>query len=298
MDAPDVTVVIPTRDRPRLVLRAVACALAQVGVAVEVVVVDDGSTAVVTEHPDARVRVLRNDASLGPAAARNRGIDAAAAPWTAFLDDDDLWVPEKLVRQLAAARDQPPAAWVGCAATLVDDRLRPLMAWELPPAGDVEDLFLARNRLMAGGSVALVRTDLLREVDGFATDLRNFEDWDLWIRLAQRSPLAVVPDVLVAYARSAGGVSHDARELETAFGRVTARWADRRLTRGVTSDDRTGGYLAEMAWRAGHRAHAARLFLDEGIEQRDWRTARRAGLALVPGSIRLKDLRARRRCRT
>jgi glycosyltransferase involved in cell wall biosynthesis len=272
----------------------VACALAQTGVDVEVIVVDDGSPTPLTLPAHPRLRVLRNDVSLGPAAARNRGIEEAAGRWTAMLDDDDIWVPEKIERQLAAAEAMPGARWVGCGALLVDPHLRALKSWELPPEGEVEDLFLARNRLMAGGSVALVDTALLRDVGGFAAELRNFEDWDLWIRLAQASPLAVCDSYLTAYVRAAGGVSHDVGELEEAFGRVADRWAARRQERGVPLDARTGSYLAEMAWRAGDRNRAARLYFEDARGQGGWRALRRAALALVPGTIHVRDWRARR----
>jgi glycosyltransferase involved in cell wall biosynthesis len=291
---PDVSVVIPTRDRPVTVQRAIACALCQTSVDVEVIVVDDGSVEPLAAYLDARVTVLHNEDSLGPAGARNRGIQAASAPWTALLDDDDLWVPEKLSRQLAAAEALSDARWVGCGALLVDQRLRKLRRWPLPPAGEVEDLFLKGNRLMAGGSVALVDTALLKELGGFATDLRNFEDWDLWIRLARHTPLAVSEEYLVAYVRAPGGISHDVLELEQALDRMHDRWADRRGERGITVDGRTSTYLAEMAWRSGHRRRAAELYFQDARARRDWRALRRAALSLVPGTTRIKDWRARR----
>ena len=73
----------------------------------EVIVVDDGSTdatrQVVEDAGDPRIRYIRNDATRGVSAARNRGIAAAEGDWISFLDDDDVWAPEKLTRQLTAA---------------------------------------------------------------------------------------------------------------------------------------------------------------------------------------------------
>ena len=103
---PAVSVVIPTRDRWPLLATTLASALGQDGVALEVVVVDDGSATaapVVPPFDDPRVRIARNDRSLGVAGARNRGIEAARGEWIAFLDDDDVWAPAKLRRQLDAA---------------------------------------------------------------------------------------------------------------------------------------------------------------------------------------------------
>src|SRR5919109_858912 len=99
--APDVTVVIPTKDRWDLLsTAALPSALGQEDVDLEVVVVDDGSTDETPDHVvglrDPRLRIVRHDRSLGVAQARNAGIRAANSDWIAFLDDDDVWAPRKL----------------------------------------------------------------------------------------------------------------------------------------------------------------------------------------------------------
>jgi len=90
-----------------LLSRALRCALAQLDVAVEVIVVDDGSTTPPPPDPvwtDPRVRMIRQATNQGYVAARNAGAEASKGEWLAWLDDDDLWAPSKLARQLAAAR--------------------------------------------------------------------------------------------------------------------------------------------------------------------------------------------------
>src|SRR4051812_37930708 len=110
MTRPTVSVVIPTRDRWPILGRALASALGQEAVAVEVVLVDDGSRepapAWVTGIADSRVRLLRHEASRGVARARNRGLEEATGRWVAFLDDDDLWAPDKLAVQVRAAGER------------------------------------------------------------------------------------------------------------------------------------------------------------------------------------------------
>ena len=105
---PEVSVVIPTRDRSRLLGLTLHSVLWQRGVVVVVVVVDDGSTddtaQTVAGLADPRVRLVRHDTAQGVSAARNRGITEAHGRWVAFLDDDDLWAPDKLACQLQAAR--------------------------------------------------------------------------------------------------------------------------------------------------------------------------------------------------
>src|SRR3954470_18108452 len=103
---------MPTRDRWVLATLAIECVLAQEGVELELIVVDDGSAGeALRPVEDPRVRVLRSERSQGVARARHRGLRAAAPPWVAFLDDDDLWSPEHLRLTLAAAAAEGAARW-------------------------------------------------------------------------------------------------------------------------------------------------------------------------------------------
>src|SRR5215213_11041251 len=131
--SPEVSVVIPTRNRCDQLLVAIDSALAQEEVAVEVLVVDDGSTDG-TEHVLSAVkgvRIIRHAATRGVATARNAGISAAAGQWVAFLDDDDVWAPWKLRRQLDAAQDAF-APWAYGASIVVDELDRIVDVHEAP----------------------------------------------------------------------------------------------------------------------------------------------------------------------
>ena len=105
---PDISVVVPTRNRSRLLAVTLRSALAQRGIDFEIIVVDEASSddtqAVIGSFNDPRIRAIRHDTPQGVSAARNRGIDEARGAWLAFLDDDDLWAPDKLARQLSTAR--------------------------------------------------------------------------------------------------------------------------------------------------------------------------------------------------
>ncbi len=105
----DISVVVPTRNRSALLATTLRSALVQRGVDFEVLVVDEASTddtlEVVDSFGDARIRVIRHTTAQGVSAARNHGVAEARGAWIAFLDDDDLWAPEKLELQLRAARE-------------------------------------------------------------------------------------------------------------------------------------------------------------------------------------------------
>jgi glycosyltransferase involved in cell wall biosynthesis len=104
---PQVSVVISSYNRRRLLAEALRSALAQSEVDLEVIVVDNGSTDGTEDDlaawRDARLRVIRNPVSLGSVGGRNTGLAAASGEWVGFLDDDDLWSPDKLRAQLEAA---------------------------------------------------------------------------------------------------------------------------------------------------------------------------------------------------
>src|SRR3954471_24372487 len=213
-----VSVVIPTRDRLQIVLDTVRLTLEQRHVDLEVIVVDDGSRDATTDALEAlgdpRVTVLRNASSRGVAHARNRGIERAAHPWIAFLDDDDRWSPEKLRVQLDRARAEN-AVFVytaGLAVAAADGRV----LWS-SPAFTPDELrrgIRSRNLIFAGSSNVLARTELLRRLGGFDESLHHIADWDLWIRLTEAGQPAACPEPLLAY------VVHDANMHRTAIDRA------------------------------------------------------------------------------
>src|SRR6266545_7755936 len=199
---PDVSVVVPTRNRRQFLRLSVFSALRQRGVEVEVIVVDDASTdgaaAMVSSLADRRVRLLRQDSRGGVSAARNRGIEEASGEWLAFLDDDDLWAPEKLVLQLESAT-RAGRTWAYAEDVNVDDDLRVLSAFRPPTPEQVMEALPRYNPVPSGASNIIVRADALAAVGPFDPDLRRTEDWDLWIRMARTGPPACVSRPLVGY---------------------------------------------------------------------------------------------------
>jgi glycosyltransferase involved in cell wall biosynthesis len=209
---PTVSVVIPTHNRRELLLAAIASVLRQTDVGFEIVVVDDGSrdgTAdAVRSLADARMVILRNEQPIRVAAARNMGAGAARGAWLAFLDDDDLWAPDKLQQQLAAAASTS-RRWV-YAGVVEIDRRGVLIGGEPPPLPEeLRSTLISRNLMPAGSSNVLVSTELFRAVGGFDPELRHLADWDLWLRLTACGLPACVSRPLIAYRRHAGQATLD-----------------------------------------------------------------------------------------
>jgi glycosyltransferase involved in cell wall biosynthesis len=252
---PDVSVVIPTHNRRRLLGQTVRSALGQVGVEVEVIVVDDGSSDgtadAVASIGDDRVRLLRHRRPLGVAVARNAGAGAARGAWVALLDDDDLWAPDKLKRQLEAAA-AAEAGWVYAGVVEVDAEGR-LLGGSAPPSPEELLAGLRRRNLMpAGSSNVAVRSDLLSASGGFDPRLRHLADWDLWLRLAGLGRPACAPAPLVAYR-----LHHGQATLDT-----TGMLAEASALEARHGADRTA-ILRWAAWshlRTGQRRAALRAY--------------------------------------
>ncbi|MFB9319174.1 glycosyltransferase family 2 protein [Cryptosporangium minutisporangium] len=198
------SVVIPTRRRPELVLRAVRTALAQTLRGIEVVVVIDGPDAAtrqaLADCGDPRVRVVELDESHGAPAARNVGVQHATAAWTAFLDDDDEWLPEKLSTQLALAEQSPYALPVVVSRLYMrTPRADVVLPRRLPETGEALSEYLAVRRGLFHGdgfiqtSTIMAPTELLRRVP-FTDGLRRLQELDWSLRCLQ------LPDVGLVYA--------------------------------------------------------------------------------------------------
>lgn len=227
---PEISVVIPTHDRRELFQLTLRTVLAQRDVDLEVVVVDDGSTediAAASMHlNDPRIRVVRHSRPLGVSTARNHGAEQAAGAWLAFCDDDDLWAPDKLVRQLAAAAGSR-RRWAYGGAVRVDSTLA-IISGNPPPSPEELIRRIPSWNLMPGGSSnAIVRADAFRAAGGWDATLVNLADWDLWARLAQGGLPACTTAPLVGYRIHNGNASGDTqlvlREARMLDGRYGAR---------------------------------------------------------------------------
>lgn len=199
--APLVSVVIPTYNRVAFLAEAVHTVLAQTCADLELIVVDDGSTdhtaQMVEGVADPRVNLLALRHSGSPARARNAGIERARGRYIAFLDSDNLWDPSKLEDQLAALAARPECRWCHTGQRCIDELGAPHAWWPMPlvaSEGWIAEPLLRRSMGVNGSSV-LVSGALLREVGGFDETFVWGEDYDLWVRLALRSPIACVSGV-------------------------------------------------------------------------------------------------------
>jgi glycosyltransferase involved in cell wall biosynthesis len=302
---PQVAVVVPTRDRPALVSRALGSALRQRDATIEVIVVDDGSSPALQASQtlarvfaDPRVRIVRNATSQGVAAARNRGIEAATAPWVAFLDDDDLWAPTKLARQLAALAEAPDARWSYTGEAIVDANLHVVWVNPAPPAEAIKGRLLAGNAVPGGGSSVVASRDLLVELGGFDESFSIMADWDMWTRLAIRVPAAPVDEPLMGYVLHPSAMSRDVPRSWAEYERMEEKYRSVRSECGAALNRHDYLlYISDLDRRAGHRWRAARLSVRAARAEPDPRALLFAAATLLwPGFPDVMDRRSRAQC--
>ena len=208
---PEVSVVIPTWDRPDLVGRAVRTVLAQTYDAIEVIVVVDGpgddTPAVLEQIGDDRLRVLVLPSKGGAPYARNSGVAEARGTWTALLDDDDEWLPTKLETQLRLAKGaRSPMPIVASRLFNRTPRAESVMPRRLPEPGEpLSEYLTVRRGLFYGDgfvqtSTILAPTELLRRVP-FTVGLRRQQELDWTLRAARQegAELIVAADPLVIW---------------------------------------------------------------------------------------------------
>lgn len=210
---PNVSVVIPTFNRSRLLVNAVASALAQTYKDYELIVVDDGSTDDTTQRLGPyldRVRYVYQE-NRGASAAQNRGIELATGRWIAILASDDLWLPTKLEQQihaLTALGSEFGACFTDC--TYEGDPRLTRSAFEeagftpeseFGPFDDPVTYILARHPMIYVQSL-LVQRRLLEELGGFDEALVVSEDTDVLFRLAFKTRFCFVSAPLVRIDRT------------------------------------------------------------------------------------------------
>ncbi|MCG3136093.1 MAG: hypothetical protein HMLKMBBP_03909 [Planctomycetes bacterium] len=272
---PRTSVVVPVFNRPVFVKEAIESALAQeCPGGHEVVVVDDGSTDRTPEvlaSFGGRIRAFRQ-ANAGPAVARNRAVAESRGEYVAFLDSDDVWLPGKLDAQVRILDAHPEACLVHSEVAEFFEEGEP-RRWTRRPEllGGRVLLELARRNFVHTMTVLARRSCLDAVSSGpaapFDPAYPPCEDWDLWLRLAERWAFVADPEPRVRTRVHEGGISSDPLVVYAQGCRALAAAADR-ITR--SGSDAAPAFRAEAArWhvklgrrlvRAERRAEAKAAF--------------------------------------
>jgi glycosyltransferase involved in cell wall biosynthesis len=232
--APRVSVIIPTYNRAGIIAEAVDSVLAQDYKDFELIVVDDGSTdntsEVMARYGD-DVRVLFQE-NKGVSAARNRGITEASGKLIAFLDSDDLWLPQKLSTQVEFFSQRPDALICQTEEVWLRNgiRINPKHRHK-KPSGMIFEPSL--KLCLVSPSAVMIRRDLLDRTGGFDETLPACEDYDLWLRISCRFPVYLIETPLIIKR----GGHDDQLSKGTGLDKFRIKTIEKIINTGILSDD-------------------------------------------------------------
>ena len=270
MDKALVSIIIPAFNAEGTIRQTLESVRAQTYRAIEVVIIDDGSsdrtTAIVEEFTanDPRFQLIRQS-NAGVGAARNTGISQARGKYIAPLDADDLWMPEKVEKQVACMEQfGDKTGLVYCWSTLINENNQ--LIDRSPPcrlAGRLRHAIVLAN-LLGNASVPLFRASALKTVGLYLTrveqgGVQGCEDWDLALRIAELFPVQVVPEYLVAYRQNGSSMSLNVEGMSASFAVFIRRARQRNSDLPAAAFRWSGGYfylyMADkcFAWRDYNR---------------------------------------------
>ncbi|MBR1151564.1 glycosyltransferase family A protein [Bradyrhizobium sp. JYMT SZCCT0428] len=287
---PLVSVLIPAFNAEGTIADTLRSAMAQTYRNLEIIVVDDGSrddTASIVsrlETDDSRIRLVQQ-ANSGVAAARNAALSASGGSLIAPLDADDLWHPQKIEMQVNSLGTSGDGSGLDyCWYVDIDERSTILSCNVNRFEGDVyEDLILAN--FIGNSSVPLIRRSILEAVDGWDASLRaanaqGCEDWLLYLKIAERSRVALTPAFLAGYRQLPHAMSRNVLQMSRSYRLTMAQARSSHPGIAKTLLDRSAMdfdmYISRMCWTSA-RPVAALWFMLRSMMRAplNWRHAAR-----------------------
>lgn len=274
--SPEISVVIPFFNAEHTIAEAIDSARAQTVRAIEILVVDDGSSDAsaskvrALQVVDPRLRLL-SFANGGPSRARNRGTAAATAPLVAFLDSDDRWDAWHLAAHLRRLQARPALALSFSRARFVDAAGIPTGEVVRPKLSGLSPTDILGGNPCTTCSTMVLRKTAFEAIGGFCPGLDHAEDQDLLLRLmAHGAEIEGVPDVLVDYRTSQHGLSADLDRMLAGHERLleTARCLLPEITAGEAALGRARmlRYAARRTLRLGQSPALARERLRRALQ--------------------------------
>ena len=215
---PEISVIIPTFNRAKILPKAIDSVLQQTYKDYEIVVIDDGSTddtkEVLMRYGDKII--YRFQENKGISSARNRGIEIARGRYIALLDSDDYWLPEKLEKQVACFQKNPSYRMVAtrCSSFKVDGNFTSSEPKEeikkksrSGKSGWIYKELFYKNFIRT--SSVLIEQECFKKIGTFDETLYCCNDVDMWIRIAKEYEVGFINDILTVYTDNPKGISND-----------------------------------------------------------------------------------------
>lgn len=212
-----VSVVIPVYKVERYIAATIQSVLEQTYTNFELLIVNDGSpdrsVEICQQFTDNRIKIIHQENS-GVCAARNTGILNAKGKYVAFLDGDDLWLPEKLEKHVEHLETSPLVGMSFSRSAFIDEIGKPLGIYQMPKLKDITPALIICRNPIGNGSTPVIRKEALEAIKFqencyFDKQLRHFEDVECWLRIALQTDWLIegIPQPLTLYRVNSQGAS-------------------------------------------------------------------------------------------
>jgi glycosyltransferase involved in cell wall biosynthesis len=271
-DTPAVTILLPTFNRLAYLRAALESVERQTFRDFELIVLDDGSSDGTAEflsrfRPWFKCRIERFERKER-AFLRNVGVSMSQAPFIAFLDDDDLWAPQKLERQVAFMTRHPETGMSYTFTSAIDSSGNPDLKtteqhnrlYRRHAAEEHSFESIARSCLIFTSSV-IVRREVFNATGGFGKDYVGSEDWDFYLKAARIAKVDVIPEQLAVYRVHPGNSAAGDRLMKVGQGRMQAALDQLETAEGARARSLLMRAVAQNHYWAGRNAESFRYSL-------------------------------------
>lgn len=227
------SVIIPTYSRTELLKKAIESVANQTYQDYEIIVVNDNpeekSLVDALTNKSNKIKVIHHTSSKGGNAARNSGIVQAQGDVIAFLDDDDLWLPEKLAFHAKEHEKNPESGLVYSDCLYVYNN--PLITDSKYSAAVPLDIIEAMGNAKycpATSSIVSIKKECVEKCGLFDESLASFQDWDYWFRIAHIFSFAHIPEVLVHFTQHLGDrTSQNENKRKKGLNQICSKWGEK-----------------------------------------------------------------------
>jgi glycosyltransferase involved in cell wall biosynthesis len=272
-----VSVIVPVYRVERYIAETVQSILNQTYPDFELLIIDDESpdqSIQICQHfSDQRIRIIHQK-NRGLAGARNTGIRHATGKYLAFLDSDDLWLPQKLEKHVLHLEHHPDVGVSFSRSAFIDEHGKPLGIYQMPKLTDITAGHLFCRNPIGNGSAVVIRREVLQEikfqdnvygtVEDFYFDdrFRQSEDIECWLRIALQTnwEIAGIPDALTLYRLNSGGLSANLIKQYRAWEKIIEK-----------TQDYNPDFIRD--WGDKARAYQLRYLARRAVSQRDGQVA-------------------------
>lgn len=265
-----VSVIIPTHDRAEFIGRAIDSVIKQSYPVLEIIVVDDASTdnteEVINAIGDPRIRYIRHQKNYGGGIARNTGIEATTGEYVAFLDSDDIWLPNKIELQLSAIQNHPHAEKV---VSYTQFKNIGVSQGDIQPSrGKYETETVADYLFLSGGEMLTSTLMLPRSLAltiGFRPGLKKHQDLDLCLRLEANGAIFTFIESPLMVWQNESGIKRISKLQDY---KISLEWI--REYQGLISDKAIQGFIIkevvpQIIKSDGEKIYAAKLIIEAAL---------------------------------